>query len=62
MSSGGGCSSCGTLSFNTLLSYLPDELSEQVPHELAHMLEMNHSRRFRGSLNITFLTISALYL
>ncbi|WP_370004402.1 M48 family metallopeptidase [Methanothermobacter sp. KEPCO 2] len=47
----GSCSSRGNLSFNTLISYLPDELVEYVVlHELAHMLEMNHSRRFWGIL------------
>ncbi|GAB4380334.1 M48 family metallopeptidase [Methanothermobacter thermautotrophicus] len=47
----GSCSSRGNLSFNTLLSHLPDRMVEYVVlHELAHLREMNHSPRFWGIL------------
>jgi len=43
----GSCSSRGNLSFNTLLSHLPEGMVEYVVlHEMAHLLEMNHSPRF----------------
>ena len=47
----GSCSSRGNLSFNTLLSHLPDGMVEYVVlHELTHLREMNHSPRFWGIL------------
>jgi predicted metal-dependent hydrolase len=43
----GSCSSSGTLSFNWRLIMPPQEIMDYViVHELAHMLEPNHSRQF----------------
>lgn len=43
----GGCSTKKNLSFNSQLIALPKELSEYVIiHELTHLIEFNHSRRF----------------
>ncbi len=43
----GSCSSSGTLSFNWRLIMPPLEIMDYViVHELAHMLEANHSRQF----------------
>ena len=43
----GSCSRRGTLSFNRrLLEAPPEVLDYVVIHELAHLSEMNHSRRF----------------
>jgi hypothetical protein len=45
----GSCSRAGRLSFNRLLLRAPAEVLDYVVvHELAHRLEMNHSRRFWG--------------
>ncbi len=43
----GSCSSKGNLNFNCLLVLTPPEVQDYiVVHELAHRLEMNHSKRF----------------
>ena len=43
----GSCSPNGTLSFNWRVVMAPPEVLDYlVIHELAHLLEMNHSRRF----------------
>lgn len=43
----GSCSHAGSLSFNWRLIMAPQEVLEYIViHELAHMRELNHSRRF----------------
>ncbi len=47
----GSCSSKGTLSFNWRLIELPGDLADYiVVHELAHLLQPNHSPRFWGEV------------
>jgi predicted metal-dependent hydrolase len=46
-SSWGSCSKNGNLNFNLLLASLPIELIDYVIiHELAHLVELNHSKEF----------------
>ena len=43
----GSCSTRGNLNFNRVLAGVPPEVLDYVViHELAHLREMNHSRRF----------------
>ena len=43
----GSCSSAGVVCFSKYLALYPDEAIEYVVvHELAHLFEMNHSKRF----------------
>ena len=43
----GSCSSKGNLNFNCLLMLTPPEVIDSVVvHEVCHLLEMNHSKRF----------------
>lgn len=43
----GSCSSKGNLSYNCLIMLMPEEVRDYiVVHELCHLLEFNHSKRF----------------
>ena len=48
----GSCSAKGNLNFNCLLMLAPPEvLDSVVVHELCHLKEMNHSRRFYAEID-----------
>jgi len=43
----GSCSSKGTVTLNSRLTWLNAELAEYIVcHELAHLIELNHSKKF----------------
>lgn len=45
----GSCTSCGVVTFNTLMMQLSYEhIDYIIVHELAHLKHMNHSREFHG--------------
>ena len=47
----GSCSSSKNLSFNSLLVLTPPEVMDSViVHELCHLKEMNHSKRFYNEI------------
>ncbi len=51
----GSCSHLGNINFNFYLKYLPPHLIEYIVfHELAHLVEMGHNRKFRNIINNRF--------
>ena len=51
----GSCSNRGNLNFNCLLALVPrDVLDYVVIHELCHLIEMNHSKRFWAEVRRVF--------
>ena len=45
----GSCSAAGNINISTRLLFVPDDVLEYVCiHELAHLIEHNHSDRFWG--------------
>lgn len=51
----GSCSAKGNLNFNCLLMLTPPEVTDSVVvHELCHIKEMNHSKRFYSEVTRVF--------
>ena len=51
----GSCSGKGNLNFNALLMLLPPEVIDSViVHELCHLLEMNHSKKFYSHVLLAY--------
>ena len=51
----GSCSSRNNININRYLKYLPESLIEYVVfHEVAHLVELNHSKRFWNIINEKF--------
>jgi predicted metal-dependent hydrolase len=51
----GSCSSNGNLNFNRYLKYLPIQLIEYIVfHEVAHLLEMGHNKKFWNIISLKF--------
>lgn len=51
----GSCSSKNNISINRYMRYLPESLIEYVVfHEMAHLIELNHSKRFWGIIQGKF--------
>ena len=51
----GSCSSRNNININKYLIYLPESLIEYVVfHEVAHLVELNHSKRFWNIINEKF--------
>lgn len=57
----GSCSSRGNLNFNYRLLFLPPHLVDYViVHELCHLQEMNHSKKFWELVALAFPNYKAL--
>ena len=51
----GSCSSQGNVNINSYLRYLPSRLIEYVVfHEMAHLIEMGHNKRFHNIISTKF--------
>jgi hypothetical protein len=51
----GSCSSKGNININRYMMYLPEELVEYVVfHEVAHLVEMGHNKRFWSIVSSEF--------
>lgn len=51
----GSCSSRGNININRYMMYLPEELVEYVVfHEVAHLVEMGHNKRFWSIVSSEF--------
>jgi len=51
----GSCSSRGNININRYMMYLPEELVEYVVfHEVAHLVEMGHNKRFWSIVSTEF--------
>lgn len=51
----GSCSSRGNVNINSYLRYLPSRLIEYVVfHEMAHLIEMGHNKRFHNIISTKF--------
>lgn len=51
----GSCTAKGNLNFNCLIMLMPEEIIDYViVHELCHIKEMNHSRRFWNEVESVF--------
>jgi hypothetical protein len=51
----GSCSRYGNLNFNFRVVYLPDYLVDYiVVHELCHLRELNHSKKFWSLVSLSF--------
>jgi predicted metal-dependent hydrolase len=51
----GSCSSQGNINFNLYLKYLPSNLIEYIVyHELAHLIEMGHNKKFWNLISNRF--------
>jgi len=51
----GSCSKLGNLNFNYKIIFLPKDLRDYIiVHEICHLIEFNHSKRFWHEVSRTF--------